>query len=214
MITFPTRLTSALSTKIPSKWITALSGQQWQCIGDFGEGIFTGVLGEHDWLSRKSINNVGIVRRMIRKCLEVLKDFPPNVFCIRAHLCNENHEFGSPHLETKKSAILKGSLTRRSDFLRQTKLPSSLNDIIIHGKVKYGIEKVVNYVNLDLDSLCFASSLNRSVEPSCYEHVILDNNWIDAMNYKIEDLNKNHTWIITDLPVENRFAHLGYNNIE
>ncbi|GJT55808.1 ribonuclease H-like domain-containing protein [Tanacetum coccineum] len=101
---------------------------------------------------------------------------------------------------------------RRS--MRQTKLPSSLNDIIIHGKVKYGIEKVVNYVNLDLDSLCFASSLNRSVEPSCYEHVILDNNWIDAMNYKIEDLNKNHTWIITDLPVENRFAHLGYNNIE
>nr|GEW49385.1 ribonuclease H-like domain-containing protein [Tanacetum cinerariifolium] len=43
-------------------------------------------------------------------------------------------------------------------------------------------------------------SLNRSVEPSCYEHAILDNNWIDAMNSEIEALNKNHTWIITDLP--------------
>nr|GEV19443.1 ribonuclease H-like domain-containing protein [Tanacetum cinerariifolium] len=57
---------------------------------------------------------------------------------------------------------------RRS--MRQTKLPSSLNDCIINGK-----------------------------------HVILDNNWIehvilDAMNSEIEALNKNHTWIITDLP--------------
>ncbi|GJX16570.1 putative RNA-directed DNA polymerase [Tanacetum coccineum] len=87
---------------------------------------------------------------------------------------------------------------RRS--MRQTKLPSSLNDFIINGKVKYGVEKVVNYANLDHDSFCFASSLNRSVEPSCYEHAILDNNWIDAMNSEIEALNKNHTWIITDLP--------------
>ncbi|GJZ54545.1 hypothetical protein Tco_0609430 [Tanacetum coccineum] len=63
---------------------------------------------------------------------------------------------------------------RRS--MRQTKLPSSLNDFIINGKVKYGVEKVVNYANLDHDSFCFASILNRSVEPSCYEHAILDNN--------------------------------------
>ncbi|GJT63232.1 ribonuclease H-like domain-containing protein [Tanacetum coccineum] len=87
---------------------------------------------------------------------------------------------------------------RRS--MRQTKLPSSLNDFIINGKVKYGVEKVVNYANLDHDNLCFASSLNKSVEPSCYEHAIFDNNWIDAMNSEIEALNKNHTWIITDLP--------------
>nr|GFB48602.1 ribonuclease H-like domain-containing protein [Tanacetum cinerariifolium] len=87
---------------------------------------------------------------------------------------------------------------RRS--MRQTKLPSSLNDFIIKDKVKYGVEKVVNYANLDHDSFCFEYSLNRSVEPSCYEHVILDNNWIDAMNSEIEALNKNHTWIITDLP--------------
>ncbi|GJW74898.1 ribonuclease H-like domain-containing protein [Tanacetum coccineum] len=62
---------------------------------------------------------------------------------------------------------------RRS--MRQTKLPSSLNYFIINGKVKYGVERVVNYANLDHDSLCFDSSLNRT-------------------------LNKNHTWIITDLP--------------
>nr|GEV57276.1 putative reverse transcriptase, RNA-dependent DNA polymerase, Gag-polypeptide of LTR copia-type [Tanacetum cinerariifolium] len=87
---------------------------------------------------------------------------------------------------------------RRS--MRQTRLPSSLNDFIINGKVKYSVKKLGNYANLDHDSFCFASRLNRSIEPSCYDHVILDNNLIDAMNFEIEALNENHTWIITDLP--------------
>nr|GEV27468.1 hypothetical protein [Tanacetum cinerariifolium] len=87
---------------------------------------------------------------------------------------------------------------------KQTKLPSSLNDFIINGKVKYGVEKVVNYGNLDHSNLCFASSLNKSIEPTCYEHAILDSNWIDAMNTEIEALNKNHTWIITDLPANRK----------
>ncbi|GJY63733.1 ribonuclease H-like domain-containing protein [Tanacetum coccineum] len=42
-------------------------------------------------------------------------------------------------------------------------------------------------------------SLKKSIEPTCYKDVILDSNWIDAINAKIEALNRNHTWIITDL---------------
>nr|GEY06411.1 hypothetical protein [Tanacetum cinerariifolium] len=80
---------------------------------------------------------------------------------------------------------------RRSS--RQTKLPTSLNDFIIDGKVKYGVEKVVNYANLIHENLCFASSLTKSIEPTCYKYAILDNNWVDAMNAKIEALNKNQT---------------------
>ncbi|GJW83459.1 putative RNA-directed DNA polymerase [Tanacetum coccineum] len=41
---------------------------------------------------------------------------------------------------------------------------------------------------------------SSSIEPTCYEYAILDNNWIDAMNAEIVALNKNQTWIITDLP--------------
>ncbi|GJS98442.1 hypothetical protein Tco_0819612 [Tanacetum coccineum] len=67
------------------------------------------------------------------------------------------------------------------------------------GKVKYGVEKVVGSANVNHESFCFASGLNKSVEPTCYEEDILDNNWIDAMNAKIEALNKNDTWDITDL---------------
>ncbi|GJV29311.1 ribonuclease H-like domain-containing protein [Tanacetum coccineum] len=86
----------------------------------------------------------------------------------------ENSEFNS---ETEK---LPANTLRRSS--RQTKLPSSLNDFIVEGKVKYGVERVVNYANLNHDNYCFVSALNKSVEPTCYEEAILDSNWIDAMN--------------------------------
>ncbi|GJT33006.1 ribonuclease H-like domain-containing protein [Tanacetum coccineum] len=79
-------------------------------------------------------------------------------------------------------------------------MPSSLNDFIVEGKVKYGIERVVNYANLKHDNYFFVYALNKSVEPTCYEEAILDSNWIEAMNSEIEALNENHTWIITDLP--------------
>nr|GEV82680.1 UvrD-like helicase, ATP-binding domain, P-loop containing nucleoside triphosphate hydrolase [Tanacetum cinerariifolium] len=73
---------------------------------------------------------------------------------------------------------------RRSS--RQTKLPSSLNDFIVKGNVKCGVERVVNYANLNPDSFCFATALNESIEPTCYEEAVLDSNWIDAMILKIE----------------------------
>ena len=79
-------------------------------------------------------------------------------------------------------------------------MPSNLNDFIVEGKVKYGVEKVVNYSNLNKDNYCFASSLNKSIEPTCYEEAILDSNWVDAMYSEIEALNENHAWDITDLP--------------
>ncbi|GKD93978.1 ribonuclease H-like domain-containing protein, partial [Tanacetum coccineum] len=91
---------------------------------------------------------------------------------------------------------------RRSS--RKTKLPTSLNDFIVEGKVKYGVERVVNYANLNHDNYCFISALNKSFEPTCYEEAILDSNWINAMNAKIEALNKNHTWIIVDLPANRK----------
>ncbi|GJV17884.1 hypothetical protein Tco_1363207 [Tanacetum coccineum] len=92
----------------------------------------------------------------------------------------ENLEFNS------KVEDLPVNTIRRSS--RQTKLPTSLNDIIIDGKVKYGVEIVVNYANLSHENSCFTSSLNKSIEPTCYNDVILDNNWIDAMNAEIKAL--------------------------
>nr|GEV97652.1 ribonuclease H-like domain-containing protein [Tanacetum cinerariifolium] len=97
---------------------------------------------------------------------------------------------------------LPSNTTRRSSI--QTKLPSSLNDFVIEGKVKYGVEKVVNYTNLNSTNFCFNSALNKCIEPTCFEKTILDSNWIDAINAEIEALNENQTWIIVDLPANRK----------
>nr|GEW06545.1 hypothetical protein [Tanacetum cinerariifolium] len=65
--------------------------------------------------------------------------------------------------------------TLRRSF-RQTKLPSSLNEFIVERKVKYGVERVVNYANLNHDNYYFVAALNKSIGPTCYEEAILDSN--------------------------------------
>ncbi|GKB90899.1 hypothetical protein Tco_0963171 [Tanacetum coccineum] len=55
---------------------------------------------------------------------------------------------------------------RRSS--RIPKLPTKLNDYVVDSKVKYGFEKHVSYAKLNSVNFCFATTLNKSVEPSNY----------------------------------------------
>ncbi|GJZ90974.1 retrovirus-related pol polyprotein from transposon TNT 1-94 [Tanacetum coccineum] len=64
---------------------------------------------------------------------------------------------------------------RRSN--RQSKLSAKLNDCVIN---------------------------SSSVDPSCYEDAMCDNNWIAAMNSEIKALNRNNTWTVCDLPVNKK----------
>ncbi|GKA00700.1 ribonuclease H-like domain-containing protein [Tanacetum coccineum] len=57
-------------------------------------------------------------------------------------------------------------ILRRSK--RQSKIPIRLNDYVLNSNVRYGIEKYVNYSNLNSVNLCFATSLNKYVEPTFY----------------------------------------------
>ncbi|GJV62523.1 hypothetical protein Tco_1473351 [Tanacetum coccineum] len=68
-----------------------------------------------------------------------------------------------------------------------------LNDYVIDIKVKFGLNKVVNYCKLSNKNLCFTTALNKSFEPSRYKDAITDNNWVEAMNNEMEALNRNHT---------------------
>ncbi|KAI3520152.1 hypothetical protein L1887_09385 [Cichorium endivia] len=87
---------------------------------------------------------------------------------------------------------------RRSS--RDRRVPTRYDDFVIEGKHKFGIEKTVGYVRLDSDSVCFAASLNKSIEPNSFSEAVKDPNWIRAMNEEMEALNRNGTWIVTDLP--------------
>ncbi|XP_071713293.1 uncharacterized protein [Rutidosis leptorrhynchoides] len=86
---------------------------------------------------------------------------------------------------------------------RVSVMPRKFDDFIVEGKVKYGVEKVVNYSNLCHENLCFVSSLNKSIEPKHYHRAVNDPNWVAAINDEMEALYRNNTWILTELP-ENR----------
>ncbi|KAK1430741.1 hypothetical protein QVD17_13699 [Tagetes erecta] len=78
--------------------------------------------------------------------------------------------------------------------------PKRFKDFIVEGKVKYGLEKVVNYSKLSVESQSFFSSLDNNVVPKSYKEASLDSNWINAMNIEMEALHRNNTWVLTDLP--------------
>ncbi|XP_022008142.1 uncharacterized mitochondrial protein AtMg00820-like [Helianthus annuus] len=79
-------------------------------------------------------------------------------------------------------------------------MPRKSNDFVVEWKVKYGIEKVVNYSKLSVENHCFATSLNKSVEPKSYFEAVKDPNWISAINEEIKALNRNQTWDLVPLP--------------
>ncbi|GJV68388.1 ribonuclease H-like domain-containing protein [Tanacetum coccineum] len=83
--------------------------------------------------------------------------------------------YKSDRLTTTQTPVL-----RSSD--RQSKPHVRLNDYGLNSNVKYGIEKYVNYSKLNSVNLCFATSLNKSIEPSCLS---------EAMSIGFEvDINK------------------------
>nr|GEW08730.1 hypothetical protein [Tanacetum cinerariifolium] len=87
---------------------------------------------------------------------------------------------------------------RRSS--RKYVLPNKYNDFVLNKKAKYGLDKVVTYSNLSSDKFSFVTNLNKTTKPKSYKEAALDPKWIEAMNSEMEALNKNKTWIITDLP--------------
>ncbi|KAJ9542639.1 hypothetical protein OSB04_029145 [Centaurea solstitialis] len=87
---------------------------------------------------------------------------------------------------------------RKSD--RVSIFPKRFDEYVVEGKVKYGLEKVVNYSKLCKEHYCFVSNLNKSLEPTSYLEASKDQNWINAMNDEMEALNRIGTWELTDLP--------------
>ncbi|GKD86314.1 ribonuclease H-like domain-containing protein, partial [Tanacetum coccineum] len=84
---------------------------------------------------------------------------------------------------------------------RPTKLPTKFNDFVLGSNVRYGIEKYVSYASLNKYNMCFASTLNKSSEPTCYNNALGDSNLVDAINNEIEALSRNNTWFICDMLV-------------
>ncbi|GJR08422.1 putative RNA-directed DNA polymerase [Tanacetum coccineum] len=86
-----------------------------------------------------------------------------------------------------------------------------LRIISFYGKVKYSLNKYVNYANLCSETNSFVTNLNKNVETKTYKEASTDNRWVEAMNNEMEALNRNNTWDITDLPKGRK--HIGCKGI-
>ncbi|GKF36187.1 ribonuclease H-like domain-containing protein, partial [Tanacetum coccineum] len=69
---------------------------------------------------------------------------------------------------------------RRSS--RTSVFQRNFNDFIVDSKVKYSLEKYVNYSYLSKGNYCFATMLNKGVEPKTYLEASQHKHWVDAMN--------------------------------
>nr|GFC37885.1 ribonuclease H-like domain-containing protein [Tanacetum cinerariifolium] len=78
--------------------------------------------------------------------------------------------------------------------------PKNYNDFVVESKVKYGLEKYVNYSHLLKDNCCFASVLNKSFKPKSFEEAAKHQPWVNAINSKMDALYRNNTWDLVDLP--------------
>ncbi|GJQ98130.1 ribonuclease H-like domain-containing protein [Tanacetum coccineum] len=69
---------------------------------------------------------------------------------------------------------------------------------------KYGLNKYANHTKLSADNSCFISNLNKTAEPTCYDEIVKDINWVQAMNNEMEALYLNNTWILTKLQINRK----------
>ncbi|GKA09532.1 putative reverse transcriptase domain-containing protein [Tanacetum coccineum] len=51
------------------------------------------------------------------------------------------------------------------------------------------------------ENYVFSTSLNKIIEPKTYLEAIKEHRWVEAMNLEMEALNRNMTWVKTELPV-------------
>ncbi|XP_019442358.1 PREDICTED: uncharacterized protein LOC109347085 [Lupinus angustifolius] len=71
-------------------------------------------------------------------------------------------------------------------------------------RIKYPLSQVLSYERLSHKHKVFTLAITSDSEPETYEEVIKHQNWIDVIHTELEALNKNNTWILTNLPSDKK----------
>ncbi|KAL3358637.1 hypothetical protein AABB24_015640 [Solanum stoloniferum] len=91
--------------------------------------------------------------------------------------------------------------SRRCTRIRQA--PLWLKEFVSlqgHKKVKYPLCNYLSYSHLSPSYQCYIAATTPCKEPTSYSEAIKDQRWVAAMKDKIQALDSNNTWEITDLP--------------
>ncbi|GJU62892.1 ribonuclease H-like domain-containing protein [Tanacetum coccineum] len=116
-----------------------------------------------------------------------------------------NNQFQSPILNNPDN---QGVNLRRSN--RKTSMPTKLSDFEVNTKVKYNIDRQVNYFKLSVENFNFSTNLNKISEPKSYSEPASDIRWIEAINQEMEVPNRNvmhNNWPIYQLDINNAFVY-------
>ncbi|PWA62550.1 ribonuclease H-like domain-containing protein [Artemisia annua] len=112
----------------------------------------------------------------------------------------EENNTSEGNLNQNSNPSVQGEVPLRRSS-RPSVFPKNYNDFVVESKVKYGIEKFVNYTKLSPGNYCFTVQLNKSHEPKSFSEASKSIYWIDAMNNEVEALYRNDTFEITVLPL-------------
>jgi hypothetical protein len=101
-----------------------------------------------------------------------------------------NDLFNVPIVTPDKQSNLKTCVRKSS---RKTQMPVKLADYEVNTKIKYIIDKQVNYSKLSSKKISFSTNFNKIIEPKTYEEAASDIRLVEAMNLEMEPLNRNGT---------------------
>ncbi|GKB57187.1 ribonuclease H-like domain-containing protein [Tanacetum coccineum] len=78
------------------------------------------------------------------------------------------------------------------------------NEFVVDSKVKFGLEKIVNYSKLSSENKCFVTELKENLEAKSFWQACKDQHWIEAIKNEMDVLYRNDTWELIGLPKDRK----------
>ncbi|GKA01081.1 ribonuclease H-like domain-containing protein, partial [Tanacetum coccineum] len=83
-------------------------------------------------------------------------------------------------------------------------LEDNYNEFVVDSKVKFGLEKIVNYSKLSSENKCFVTELKENLEAKSFWQACKDQHWIEAIKNEMDVLYRNDTWELIGLPKDRK----------
>ena len=119
---------------------------------------------------------------------------PPQSEPVPINQPNTNHTSSAP--TPRRTDRIQTRPTKYIDY--QTSFTSAI--VTNHPGTKHPISSVISYNKLSLSYHSFILNVSANSEPKSYNEACKHDSWVQAMHDEISALERNNTWVLTDLP--------------